>query len=31
MNNYTVTHIADAGKNDAVAIQKARDLAYRLG
>jgi IS605 OrfB family transposase len=31
MNTYTVTHIADAAKNDPVEIQKACELAYRLG
>jgi hypothetical protein len=31
MKTYTVTQIADAAKNDAEAIQKARELAYRLG
>lgn len=31
MNTYTVTQIADAAKNEPVEIQKARELAYRLG
>jgi IS605 OrfB family transposase len=31
MNNYIVTQIADAAKNEASEIQKARELAYRLG
>lgn len=31
MKTYTVTRIADAAKNDSVEIQKARELAYRLG
>lgn len=31
MKTYTVTQIAAAAKNDPVAIQKARELAYRLG
>jgi hypothetical protein len=31
MNTYTVTQIADAAKNAPEEIQKARELAYRLG
>ena len=31
MDTYTVTQIADAAKNDPEDIQKARELAYRLG
>ena len=31
MKTYTVTQIANAAKNDSVEIQKARELAYRLG
>lgn len=31
MTTYTVTQVADAAKNDAIEIQKARELAYRLG
>ncbi len=31
MNTYTVTQIANAAKNDPVEVQKARELAYRLG
>ena len=31
MDTYTVTQIADAAKNAPEEIQKARELAYRLG
>ena len=31
MNTFTVTQIAEASKNNAEDIQKARELAYRLG
>ena len=31
LKTYTITRIAGAAKNDTVELQKARELAFRLG
>ena len=31
LKTYTITQIAGAAKNDTVELQKARELAFRLG